>query len=203
MELAHPVQGSLTMRVAIPEWQGRVAPVLDAAQRLAVIDIEDGRETGREYRRLSRTDPFARAGECAASGVDVLICGALSALLEAKLVSSGVTVIGFVRGEIDRVLGAFTKGELASPAFFLPGCGRRRRVLKEKLTMRRDSGTGFGGGPGGGRRAGGGRRKGGPLAAGPGGDCVCPQCGQKTAHAAGQPCNQTTCPKCGTVMIRG
>lgn len=183
------------MRVAIPEWQGRVAPVFDAASRLAVVDIEDGRETGREYRQLTRTDPVARAGECAASGVNVLICGAISAVLEGTLISSGVTVIGFVRGDIERVLGAYAKGELGSPAFFLPGCGRRRRGVKERLAMPRDRGGGRAGG-------GGGQRKGGLATRGPGGDCVCPQCGQRTPHSPGRPCNQTNCPKCGTTMTR-
>lgn len=59
-------------------------------------------------------------------------------------------------------------------------------------------GGGIGGGGGGGRG-----RMGGPLAAGPGGSCVCPQCGQKAPHVAGDPCNQKVCPKCGSRMARG
>jgi len=31
---------------------------------------------------------------------------------------------------------------------------------------------------------------GGPLTAGPGGYCMCPACGHKEAHEAGQPCDQ-------------
>ena len=42
-----------------------------------------------------------------------------------------------------------------------------------------------------------------PFSAGPGGACVCPKCGHKEPHPAGQPCNQKSCPKCGTAMIRG
>ena len=45
-------------------------------------------------------------------------------------------------------------------------------------------------------------RQGGPQAAGPGGYCVCPDCGHKVKHDAGQPCNQKKCPKCGANMIR-
>ena len=48
---------------------------------------------------------------------------------------------------------------------------------------------------------GGGRMRG-PLAAGPGGSCICPNCGHKVPHVAGQPCNQKTCPKCGATMAR-
>ena len=39
--------------------------------------------------------------------------------------------------------------------------------------------------------------------AGPGGSCVCPNCGAKTEHQAGVPCFSVNCPKCGTKMIRG
>jgi len=64
---------------------------------------------------------------------------------------------------------------------------------------------GDGTGPlGGGRGRGDGRsRMGGTRpGAGPGGHCVCPNCGVTVAHGAGQPCYQTNCPKCGTRMIR-
>lgn len=57
----------------------------------------------------------------------------------------------------------------------------------------RGRGQGQGQGPG---------RMGGPLAAGPDGYCVCPNCGHKVEHVAGKPCNQQKCPKCGTQMVR-
>jgi hypothetical protein len=65
------------------------------------------------------------------------------------------------------------------------------------------AGPGGGAGRGMGRRQGQGRgRMGGPFAAGPGGNCVCPNCGNTIPHVAGQPCNQRNCPKCGTQMTR-
>jgi len=39
--------------------------------------------------------------------------------------------------------------------------------------------------------------------AGPGGDCVCPNCGKKVPHTAGIPCSSVTCPGCGAKMNRG
>ena len=75
--------------------------------------------------------------------------------------------------------------------------------------MPRKNGTGpLGQGPGtgrggGGRGMGGGRgRMGGPFAAGPGGNCVCPQCGKVAPHPRGVPCAQMTCPACGAAMTR-
>jgi hypothetical protein len=77
--------------------------------------------------------------------------------------------------------------------------------------MPRGDGTGPSGqGPGTGRGQGKGQgqgqgkgRMGGPFAAGPGGSCVCPNCGATVAHTVGQPCNAISCPKCGTQMTRG
>ena len=45
-------------------------------------------------------------------------------------------------------------------------------------------------------------RMGGPLAAGPGGSCVCPKCKTTVEHIVGQSCNAVSCPKCGTKMTR-
>jgi hypothetical protein len=61
-------------------------------------------------------------------------------------------------------------------------------------------GSGSGGGRGRGRGPG---RMGGSKAAGPGGNCVCPSCGHKEPHVAGEPCYQKKCSKCGVQMVRG
>lgn len=58
-------------------------------------------------------------------------------------------------------------------------------------------GTGRGGGRGG-RGMGGGARAG----AGPGGECICPQCGYRAAHQPGMPCMDIKCPKCGVALRR-
>jgi hypothetical protein len=67
-------------------------------------------------------------------------------------------------------------------------------------------GTGRGmrgrGGAGSGRGGGGGQGLGGGFAAGPGGYCVCPNCGEKAPHQLGQPCYEQKCPKCGSAMSR-
>lgn len=65
-----------------------------------------------------------------------------------------------------------------------------------------------------GRGGGRGQRQGGDLGqgrgrggrnkptSGPGGNCLCPKCGYKEAHVAGQRCIDRVCPKCGTKMVR-
>jgi len=61
-----------------------------------------------------------------------------------------------------------------------------------------NQGLGQGMGKGGRRGRFGGNRPG----AGPGGDCICPQCGKKLPHQAGVPCYSINCPNCGTRMMR-
>ena len=47
-----------------------------------------------------------------------------------------------------------------------------------------------------------GRGRMGGFGLGPSGECVCPKCGYKMAHARGVPCYEQVCPKCGTKMTR-
>lgn len=194
------------MRIAIPEWQGRIAPVFDVSSHLLQVDVEDNRETCREERRLVMTGLSARAEELLNCRPDVLICGAISAPLQFKIAASGVRVIAFLCGAVDDVLAAFLNGTLASRAFAMPGCQRWRRREGEEMMP---GGFGAGAGRGGGRRprargegAAGAGRMSGPAAAGPGGFCVCPKCGEKVVHAAGQPCQQMQCPKCEGPLTR-
>ena len=47
-----------------------------------------------------------------------------------------------------------------------------------------------------------GRNQGDKPGSGPGGSCVCPNCGAKISHTTNVPCNQIGCPNCGTKMTR-
>lgn len=66
----------------------------------------------------------------------------------------------------------------------------------------RGRGAGMRRGQGGGAQGQGRGRMGGSLAVGPGGFCLCPNCGQKEPHHRGIPCVEQKCPQCGTLMIR-
>lgn len=59
-------------------------------------------------------------------------------------------------------------------------------------------GRGSGAGQGGGRGLGGGNRPG----SGPGGSCVCPKCGRRVPHIAGQRCADQVCPECGIRLVK-
>lgn len=113
----------------MPIWGERVSPVFDVARRLLIVDIERSLEVGRQDTALSEADPGLRARRVAELGVDVLICGAVSRLLEGMLQAAGIRVIVHVCGPVEEVLRAFVAGCLTDQTFLMPGCcGRRRRV---------------------------------------------------------------------------
>ncbi len=114
------------MRIAIPQWQGRIAPVFDVAGHLLLVDVEDGREIRRAQRNLIRADASARTAELIACGVDLLICGAISAPLQLRIDGAGIRVAAFLCGAVDDVLAAVLNGTLAQPRFAMPGCHRWR-----------------------------------------------------------------------------
>ncbi len=74
------------------------------------------------------------------------------------------------------------------------------RFMRNRFGQGRGAGQGRGQGRGG--SGGGGRGGGTKPGSGPGGNCVCPKCGKKVPHVAGQRCVDMTCPECGTRMIR-
>lgn len=117
----------LNMKIAIAHWQDRISPVFDVSDRLCLIKIEGQHEVSRENAVLRIHDPFGRAKEVAGLGANVLLCGAISDVLEKAILASGVQVIGFLCGNLDAVIPAFLQGRLNDGRFFMPGCYRQRQ----------------------------------------------------------------------------
>lgn len=53
-----------------------------------------------------------------------------------------------------------------------------------------------------GRRAGAPQGRMGGFGMGPGGECICPQCGTRVPHQRGVPCFKMSCPNCGAPLTR-
>ena len=119
------------MRIALPEWQGRISPVFDTARTIILADCQKGKELGRSTEQLNELVMPVRVRRITGLGVNVLLCGAISRPLAGMLASAGISVIPFLSGEIDNVLSGYLNGELAAPQFLMPGCrGRRGRFGK-------------------------------------------------------------------------
>jgi predicted Fe-Mo cluster-binding NifX family protein len=108
--------------IAIPIWQQRVSPVLDAATRLLVVTRQRGAGARRREVVLCPLEPEAFARSVAELHVDVLLCAALSEGLLCALRKQGVRVHPHLCGEVEAVLHAFCNHRLAGEEFRMPGC---------------------------------------------------------------------------------
>jgi predicted Fe-Mo cluster-binding NifX family protein len=126
------------MRIAIPTWNGRVSSAFDFAHRVLLVDIEDGRETGRsEVSFPPESDP-EKARRLKALSAEVLICGAISRSLASQVGTSGIRVLPYVVGPVDQILEAYLAGKLVQPQFTLPGCwpGARKGLSRRRRARR-------------------------------------------------------------------
>lgn len=117
------------MKIAIPQWQGRVSPVFDASGKFLFVDIENGSEICRVEVKMIYEDPLSRARQLAFLGVDTLICGVISSVFAAAVVSYGIKIIACTCGLVDEVLEAFLDDQLSDSRFLLPGCDKRLRGI--------------------------------------------------------------------------
>jgi len=117
------------MKIAIACKEDRISPVFDVSDMICLVEIDGRKEQRRWNITLLNHDPFDRAKEVLSVGANVLICGAVSRVLQMALVSAGIEVIGFICGDFESVLGAFLRGQLMNGSFSMPGClGQQHRL---------------------------------------------------------------------------
>ena len=118
------------MKIAIPNWQGRVSPVFDVARNVLLVDVINGQEQSRQNMPLNIDGLPERVETLIKLGMDVLVCGAISRPLEMNLTLRGVKIIPHMCGDVEQVLTAFIAGNLHQDKFLMPGCCRQRRRVR-------------------------------------------------------------------------
>ncbi|MFH1113400.1 MAG: hypothetical protein V1792_05720 [Pseudomonadota bacterium] len=121
------------MKVAVPEHQGRIAPVFDTCRRVLIffqdadgavpLGLEDWSTTGRHERP-------ARLKEI---GVEILLCGGISGWMEGQLSFQGIQTMPWLAGEVPEILEAFRMGRVTEPQYAMPGCAGFRRGRAKHL----------------------------------------------------------------------
>lgn len=119
------------MIIAIPVWNSRVSPVFDVAKTVRVADLDDqsGELVADGTHVLSSARPAAALAEI---GVDVLVCSAISAPLEAALCGLGIEVISDICGSPDEIISALAAGDTELARFRSPGsrCRPKRSATR-------------------------------------------------------------------------
>jgi predicted Fe-Mo cluster-binding NifX family protein len=126
--IKHPTGGK--MRLAVPEHQGRIAPVFDCCKRLMIVlqlPLEDEVLQNEDWASLPRLTRAARLMEL---NVELLVCGGISCWMEDQIRRHGIPMIPWVAGDVWEVLAALRQGRIFDPEYAMPGragCTRRRR----------------------------------------------------------------------------
>lgn len=203
------------LKVALPVWNGRIAPVFDVASQIRLLEVDSGRMVAETAEAVGALTPAEKALRLAESGVDLLLCGAISRVTRVMVEAYGIRVVPFVTGDLACVVEALLADRLADAVHAMPGCrggARRRRrgnrgfaedgALERERNLPREVG-GSGAGRGQGRSA---VHPEAPVASGlskgTAGRCVCPACGHEESHQRGVPCSQNRCPDCGSILVR-
>ena len=119
----HPSQGitAAVIRIAIPIFRNKVSPVFDSCARVFLVDIEANRETDRKEIYLDALGLTERVTLLLKSGVDTIICGGISDVMERLLMGAQIDLISDITGEIDHVLTAYLEKKLDQAQFHIPG----------------------------------------------------------------------------------
>jgi hypothetical protein len=121
------------MRLALPEHQGRIAPVFDTGRRLLVFDQVDHRAVmicDEDWSEVTRQHRPVRLKELK---VEVLLCGGISCDMENRIRMLGIRITAWLAGDVPKILTAFRDGTIMDPDYAMPGtllCRRFRQTRR-------------------------------------------------------------------------
>ncbi len=108
--------------LAIPEFRGRVAPVFDTCCTLLVFDPRCAERGIAPFEGWEIVHKSIRARVLKERGVQLVLCGGISAAMARALDRAGIRLIPWKSGDIHEVLNAYLEGRLEDPRFAMPGC---------------------------------------------------------------------------------
>jgi predicted Fe-Mo cluster-binding NifX family protein len=126
------------VRIALPVWNQRVSPLLDAASQLHVVESGVIETPSSFDLRLTDKTISRRCMVVRSLQIDVVICGGVSEPFQKELEASGVRVVSGIAGPVDDVIEAFFLGALDQPRFRLPGGRPPGESVQEKETRPKD-----------------------------------------------------------------
>ena len=123
------------MKVAITSWGNRISPVFDSSHMLLVAEIIDSTITDRCIEPFNSSMPLNLVNRLKELDVIALICGAITTKPAKVIEASGIKLIPFIGGNIDKVLQTYARDQTLSPKYLMPGCGKKRRKKGKKAVV--------------------------------------------------------------------
>lgn len=115
------------MKITIPVYENRIAPSFDYSQRALLLTLEGSKEIKREEILLKGLNSLQKVIRLSDLGVEVLICGAVSAFAMRMLVNNRISVIPWINGEVERIIKLYIQGQFN---------GQRFRMLWDRFYRR-------------------------------------------------------------------
>jgi predicted Fe-Mo cluster-binding NifX family protein len=115
------------MRLALSAFKDGISTVFDASDQFLIIETDGPNDFKKISEKFLTTNPAGRALQLKNQEIDVLICGAISRQMQTAIISQGITVHSFIRGQVNDIVEAYQRNQLGQTDFLLPGCRRRLR----------------------------------------------------------------------------
>lgn len=169
---------------------GNISLELDEIESLRLKDLSELNQEECARRMNISTSTFQRILNSAHQKVAQALLGGKSIIINSKLCQTETEQAHKVRGQ------KLELGKVAQNSL------NKSTIINQK-TMPNRNGTGPAGqGSRTGRSQGNCAVNSNRNQSGPGGNCICPKCGEKVAHTTGQACYLQKCSKCSEAMIR-
>jgi predicted Fe-Mo cluster-binding NifX family protein len=114
----------VTTCIGIPLFGSEVSPRFCFADRILVVEVEQGRESRRFVISLGEPWLPGRVSDLGTLGVRTLLCGGFNRTYLPTAESLGIQVITGVSGDAEDALAAFLRGQI------IPGPTRMRRCRR-------------------------------------------------------------------------
>jgi len=103
-------------KIAVPIFEGRIAPRLDTAWKMLLVCVEDGKIKDEEEVRVVGLHPLKMSLWLKQEGVSVVICSGVDGICSRSLVEDGIMIFPRIAGCAREAVRSYLDGSLASMA---------------------------------------------------------------------------------------
>ncbi|MBD3170242.1 MAG: hypothetical protein GF307_12220 [candidate division Zixibacteria bacterium] len=114
------------MKIAIPCRHNLVSPVLEEATEFIIVEMENSNYVNNARIDLNGKSPVQKLQYLVDTGVDMILCGAVSNSYINSITAKGLEVVAWLKGDVDEILQAYISGKLNGERFRMPGRKRCR-----------------------------------------------------------------------------